>query len=274
MDDAARDTIGSWLDWYREIGADEAIDAAPRRKQPDTAAPDPSTASWSAAARPAPAVPRPDLVTARPIAQSAHGVEADAAARAAACASLEELEAAVRGFDGCALKLTAKSTVFADGATDAPLMIVGEAPGEEEDRQGLPFVGPAGKLLDRMLAAIGRDRTNTLITNVVYWRPPGNRQPTTSELALCLPFVRRHIALVRPKVLVFAGNISAKALSGRAEGITRLRGQWIEFPSEPAAPAIAAVAIYHPAYLLRVPSQKRDAWRDLLAINERLEKAK
>ena len=176
----------------------------------------------------------------------------------------------MRGFDGCALKATATTTVFADGNPAADLMLVGEGPGAEEDRLGLPFVGASGKLLDRMLAAIGRDRSRAYITNVVYWRPPGNRTPTPAELALCLPFVERHIALARPKVLVLSGGTAAKTLLARSEGITRLRGRWLDYRPGEADVTIPTIATFHPSYLLRTPSSKREAWRDMLAVQRKL----
>jgi DNA polymerase len=169
------------------------------------------------------------------------------------------------------LKLTANRTVFADGNPEARLMIVGEAPGAEEDRQGLPFVGPAGQLLDRMLASIGLDRGSAYITNVVYWRPPGNRNPTGAEIATCLPFLVRHIELVAPAVLALAGGTAAKALLATTEGIMKLRGRWFTYESPGLARPIPVRAIFHPAFLLRSQGQKREAWRDLIAIRKRLE---
>jgi len=160
--------------------------------------------------------------------------------------------------------------VFADGNPEARLMIVGEAPGGEEDRQGLPFVGPAGRLLDRMLASIGLDRTTAYITNIVYWRPPGNRNPTSAEIVACLPFLERHIELVQPKVLVLAGGVSAKALLNVTEGIMRLRGRWFTYQTPNLARPIPTRAIFHPAYLLRTQAAKREAWRDLIEIKKRL----
>jgi uracil-DNA glycosylase family 4 len=201
-----------------------------------------------------------------------------ARATATAAPTLAALRAAVEAFEGCALKETATNTVFADGAEGAPAMFIGEAPGADEDRIGKPFVGVSGQLLDRMLATIGLSRSlNAYITNILFWRPPGNREPSSEEIALCLPFVMRHIELVRPKVLVFLGGPSAKTLLGRAEGITRLRGKWHEFRTqgmfERGEPPVPAMATFHPAYLLRTPGAKRDAWRDLLAIKASLAKA-
>jgi DNA polymerase len=166
--------------------------------------------------------------------------------------------------------------VFADGNPLSKLMLIGEAPGGEEDRRGLPFVGAAGQLLDRMLAAIGRDRTNSYITNIVNWRPPGNRKPSPAEMSLCLPFITRHIALVRPALIVLLGDTAAKTLSGRAEGITRLRGKWLEWrdpDSGEPADGIPMMPTFHPAFLLRSPGQKREAWADLLAVRRKLEES-
>ena len=157
--------------------------------------------------------------------------------------------------------------MFADGNPKAKVMLVGEAPGADEDRLGLPFVGVSGQLLDRMMAAIGLDRTSFYITNVCFWRPPGNRKPTDIELAAQKPFVERHIELVAPKVLVLVGAAAAQGLLGTTEGITRLRGRWFQY--QPArGPAIPALPIFHPAYLLRQPAQKRETWRDLLKLRE------
>jgi DNA polymerase len=251
------------LDWYVAAGVDEAIGEMPVDR---TIAPSPLPQHAAAATSTAPAVPP---VVAAP--RVAIAGSADSRACAAACATLAELEAAIRGFDGCALKATATTTVFADGNPAAPLMLVGEGPGAEEDRLGLPFVGASGKLLDRMLAAIGLDRSGVYITNVVYWRPPGNRTPTPAELALCLPFVDRHIVLARPKLLIVSGGTAAKTLLGRNEGITRLRGRWLDYRPGGADLAIPVMATFHPSYLLRTPSSKREAWRDLLAVKRKLE---
>lgn len=198
-------------------------------------------------------------------------VTAKARELAAKCQTLVELEDAVRAFDGCPLKRTAMNTVFADGNPAARLMLVGEAPGTDEDRLGRPFAGEAGQFLDRMLAAIGYDRSNTYITNMVFWRPPGNRNPSDPELMTCLPFVHRHIELVRPDVLVLMGAVSAKALLETSQGITRLRGQWMSFKSPGLENPVDAIPFFHPAYLMRSPGHKSLAWKDLLSIRERLE---
>jgi uracil-DNA glycosylase family 4 len=193
---------------------------------------------------------------------------------ARAAPNLEALRTALETFEGCPLKKTATNTVFGTGDPNADIMIIGEAPGAEEDRKGEPFVGASGHLLDRMLSAIGLVRENIYITNVLFWRPPGNRNPTSAEVAACLPFVQRHIELVAPSILVFVGAAAAKTLLGRTEGISRLRGKWYgyQLPGATAdAPPIPALAMFHPAYLLRTPAQKQFAWRDLLALRAKLE---
>jgi DNA polymerase len=198
--------------------------------------------------------------------------EAIAAAREAAAAalSLDALRRAVADFDGCALKRHATTTVFADGNPEARIMLIGEAPGAEEDRLGLPFVGASGQLLDRMLATIGLDRSLVYITNVLFWRPPGNRKPTATEIAVCHPFVERHVALVRPELLVIVGGTASAALLPGSEGITRLRGRFLSLEISGIARPVQAIAMYHPSFLLRSPERKREAWQDLLAIQSRL----
>jgi DNA polymerase len=200
----------------------------------------------------------------------AHAIPGTAAHIAAECKTLDELRRALEAFDGLALKRTARSTVFADGNPEASVMVIGEAPGAEEDRLGLPFVGKSGKLLDRMLASIGLDRDSAYITNVVPWRPVENRKPTPDEVAVCMPFVSRHIELVDPQLLVLLGGASASALLARHEGINRLRGRWFDYASPGMPRPVPAMATFHPAYLLRTPAAKREAWRDLLQVKKRL----
>ena len=192
------------------------------------------------------------------------------AAREAArtAASLDDLRKLLDSFEGCALRATATQLVFADGNPQARVMFVGEAPGYEEDISGKPFVGRSGKLLDRMMAAIGLDRTKAYIANVVPWRPPGNRTPTPQETAICLPFIRRQIELANPDVMVCLGGPAAQTLLGTKDGITRTRGRW--FPYDTGTREIRALATFHPAFLLRSPLQKRFAWRDFLAIKKAL----
>ena len=261
------------LNWYREMGVDEAIADRPFDM---TAAPPPKPAPAkpsAAAATTAPAQSRrrPGNRPTEALLAGTEAAGADARNLAAAAPDLAALKATLEAFEGCALKQTATNLVFSDGNPDADVMVVGEAPGAEEDRQGLPFVGASGRLLDRMLACIGLDRTGVYITNILPWRPPGNRQPNAAEIAACLPFAERHIALVHPKVLVLAGGTSAKTILGTTEGITRLRGRWIDHTIPGMAAPVPTIAIYHPAYLLRQPAQKRDAWRDLLAVKVRMD---
>lgn len=182
--------------------------------------------------------------------------------------TLTELRALVENFNDCSLKKTAMNTVFSDGNPKARIMVIGEAPGADEDRQGLPFVGLSGKLLDKMFATIGLDRTKIYITNIMPWRPPGNRQPTLQETNLCLPFVERHIELIAPDFLILVGGTSAKTLLHTTEGIMKLRGKWLSFQTANMSNPIRTLATFHPAYLLRAPGQKRLAWLDLLALKQ------
>jgi DNA polymerase len=259
------------LRWYVEMGVDEAIAEAPQNRLADRLEPPPrfEPAALSPSAPPAP----PAVAAAPPAALAESLAEGAQSARlmAAGAATVEALAACVAAFDGCSLKFTATNTVFADGNPTAPVMIIGEAPGAEEDRTGRPFVGRAGQLLDRMLAAIDLDRSGVLITNVIYWRPPGNRTPTASEIAACLPFVLRHVALVRPKILVLAGATAAGALLPQAQGITRLRGRWFDLAVPGLDPPVPTLPMFHPSFLLRAPERKREAWRDLLALRARLD---
>jgi DNA polymerase len=256
------------LAWQAEAGADEAIGAEPvnryREKAEGIAMPDPRRA---AAPPPRAAVPPRPALAESSATLSARGL-------AGAARSVAELAEALAAFDGCPLKQTATKLVFADGNPEARVMIIGEAPGADEDRAGLPFVGVSGQLLDRMLAWIGLDRAKAYIANVLFWRPPGNRQPTPAEIAACLPFVERHIELVSPDLLLLVGGASAKTLLARSEGITKLRGRWFQYESAGLSRPIPALPTYHPAFLLRQPAQKREAWRDLLLLQERLESLK
>ena len=268
------------LEWQIAMGADEAIGeiAADRLAPPP---PPPTAVAMPAAVLPAPR--RPTAAAAPPVVAPAvvspPGAFAESLAEAAqsarlvaaGAATIEALGALVAAFDGCPLKRTATTTVFMDGNPAAPVMIIGEAPGADEDRIGRPFVGRSGQLLDRMLAAIGLDRTTVQITNVIYWRPPGNRKPTSAEIAACLPFVLRHIALARPQVVVLAGGTAASALLPLSEGITRLRGRWFELAVPGLDAPVPTLAMFHPSFLLRAPERKREAWRDLLALRAKLD---
>ncbi|MEO1795753.1 MAG: uracil-DNA glycosylase [Pseudomonadota bacterium] len=236
------------LAWQVECGVTEAIGEEPVNRYEVVAEPKP-------AATPAPAaVVAP--VTSDPL--------AEAEALAASADTLEALATLQEGYEHCELKRGARSFVFSDGVAGAPVMILGEAPGRDEDREGKPFVGRAGQLLDKMLSSIGKSRQSDIyITNVLPWRPPQNRDPKPDEVAMMMPFVRRHIALAKPEILIAMGNHSCMALLGK-KGITRLRGQWHEAEGLPVLPML------HPAYLLRQPHAKRHAWEDLLALQERL----
>ncbi len=258
------------------FGSDAAVAAAPaglaaREPAPRSGA----TAAATVSSRPpltiATAAPRAEFLAPPPLGDGP--ASADAAIMAArelarSAANLEELRALLDGFEGCGLRKTAKQLVFAAGNPQARVMFVGEAPGREEDLEGLPFVGRSGQLLDRMMAAIGLDRTNAYIANVIPWRPPGNRTPTPQETQTCLPFTLRQIELADPDVLVCLGGPSAQTLLAIKEGIRRSRGRWHAFHT--GAREIRAIATFHPAYLLRNPIEKRFVWRDLLAIKAAL----
>ena len=183
--------------------------------------------------------------------------------------SLDDLKQEVEDFQGCALKKTATNLVFSDGNSKANVMVIGEAPGEEEDKTGKPFKGQAGILLDKMLNAIGQNRDNTYITNIIFWRPPGNRNPTEEEIDICLPFVFKHIEIINPKVLILAGAIAAKAILKEKKGIIQLRGKWHSLNINNIN--IKTMPIYHPAFLLRQPSRKREAWEDLKKIKKEID---
>ena len=269
----AREDLESLLRWYVDQGIDESIgeEAVDRFAAPAAQAAPPPIQQQAPTAptpiRPAPAAPAP-LRGPVPI-ESPQLVE-DARVLAQRCNSVEELEAAVRAFEGCALKRTAKNTVFADGVVGSPVMIVGEAPGADEDRLGKPFVGVSGQLMDRMFDAIGMSRERDLyITNILFWRPPGNRTPTLAEQAICMAFTRRHIELARPKVLVLAGGTAAKSVLETTEGIMRLRGKWTNLSLDDGS-AVPTLPTFHPAYLLRTPASKRQSWSDLLSLDKKL----
>jgi DNA polymerase len=280
---ASQEEMLALLDWFQAMGADAAVDDAscdwlargPKPpgadyawpRQEDTSAPTrPGTLRLERAPTQtsAPEIARPRATT--PLGPSEAEVGARRVARQAH--SLEALEAALRDFDGCGLKATATKLCFYRGAPKADVMIIGEAPGRDEDLEGRPFVGRAGRLLDKMLAAIDLSESDVHITNIVYWRPPGNRTPTPQEALACRPFLERQIELVAPKILVAVGGSAAKELFGVTEGIMRLRGKWREITV--GERKIAAIATLHPAYLLRTPAAKQRAWQDLLQIRSKL----
>ena len=261
------------LRWLSEAGADEAVADAPVDRF--VLGPHRLRVQESASV-PAPA-PRPISAQRATAGHSAAPARVDASEDhigratelAAACSTLAELRTTIESFDGCALKKHASRIVFADGTPAQRILFIGEAPGKDEDLAGLPFVGRAGKLLDRMLAAIELDRrTNVYITNVVNWRPPGNRDPTPEEAASCLPFLRRHIDLVAPGIIVLLGAVATRHVMGRREGIMRLRGSWLEYYA--GGQMVPVMPTLHPAYLLRRSIDKRLAWRDLQAISEKI----
>jgi DNA polymerase len=256
------------LAWLVDAGADEAVldepvnrFAAPKpiREPARTELPQRTPTQVRESARPR--VPQFAPVGVPAASDDAIGSAIEIAARAQ---TLAELKAALESYDGCALKAQATNTVFADGTPDHGIMLIGEAPGHDEDRLGLPFVGRAGKLLDKMLAAIHLDRTKVYIVNVLPWRPPDNRNPEPTEVAKCIPFLRRHIELAQPKILILLGAVSARHVLGQTDGIMRLRGKWLEY--HVAGHMIPVMPTLHPAYLLRRPIDKRLAWRDLQAI--------
>jgi DNA polymerase len=251
----------SALQWLLEAGAGDAIGEAPVNRL--AAAPRPATLPPRGAPPPRPAAPP----AAPPL--PGDGI-ASAQAAAASARSLDELKAALEAFDGCALKRTATNTVFADGTPAGGILFIGEAPGRDEDRIGKPFVGRAGQLLDKMLLSIGLDRAvNAYITNVINWRPPNNRDPSPEEAAQCLPFLRRHIELAQPRIIVLLGAVASRHIVGGSDGIMKLRGRWREYRvGERMVPLMPTL---HPAYLLRQPAHKKLAWRDLQAIAARME---
>ncbi|HWU56658.1 MAG TPA: uracil-DNA glycosylase [Rhizomicrobium sp.] len=255
------DTL-STLNWLVEAGADEAVADAPVNRLV-AKAPAPSTLATPAPTpHPAPArAPAP-----LPLADDAIG---GAMAAAAAATNLAELRAALEAFDGCALKRTATNTVFADGIAEGGIMLIGEAPGRDEDRVGKPFVGRAGQLLDKMLASIALDRkANAYITNVINWRPPDNRDPAPEEAAQCLPFLRRHIELANPGLIILLGAVAARHVVGISDGIMKLRGRWLEY--RVGDRMVPLMPTLHPAYLLRQPAHKKLAWRDLQAVKQKM----
>ena len=296
LDSAARNDLLALLDWYRAMGADAAVADAPvdwlargpispghgfewpQRPNQLAAAPVsmPPPMAPSAAAPPrvqqAAAAMQQIIPASRP--QTPLGpspAESETRRITRAVATLDALQAALTAFDGCALKATAKNLVFYRGAPKARVMLIGEAPGRDEDLEGKPFVGRAGQLLDKMLASIGLTEADVHITNIVYWRPPGNRTPTPQEALACRPFLERQIELVAPDILVLLGGVAAKEVLGVSDGIMRLRGKWREV--NVGGRPIATLATLHPAYLLRTPAAKQNAWSDLLALKSRLQTA-
>ncbi len=282
--------LAAMLGWLLEAGAEDALGempvdrfAAPRGVAAAPSAPIPAATPVRTEPRATPAAGRSGFsFTTKDSSPAAPGANIRASAAdsigrameiAAACTSLAELKAAVEAFDGCTLKKFATQTVFADGTPQHGIMLIGEAPGRDEDLAGLPFVGRAGKLLDKMLAAIGLDRNaNVYITNVLNWRPPDNRDPSPEEAASCLPFLRRHIELAAPKVIVLLGAVAARHVMGKTDGIMRLRGKWLEYYVN--GQMVPVMPTLHPAYLLRRAIDKKLAWRDLQLISVKVNSLK
>jgi uracil-DNA glycosylase family 4 len=290
MPDPTRDQSLAALRWLIEAGADEAIagepvnrfaprapfaprvhDGALPRENDGVRRETPSSPPRAGFTRPPPARFESGNKSAAAEAVSLGTPAGAARALAASCSNLEALKNALLNFDGCELKRYAKNTVFADGNPLGRIMLIGEAPGRDEDEQGLPFVGRAGKLLDRMLSAIGLDRSKVYITNVLNWRPPQNRDPSPDEAAACLPFLHRHIELAEPQLLILLGAVSVRHVLGLTEGIMRVRGHWELYQSAHLGRPIPVMPTLHPAFLLRQPGVKRLVWRDLLEISAKIE---
>lgn len=255
------------LSWYLVCGVDEVIGEEPQ--------------NWFTKKPPSPSEVTGLLhveksKTSYVLGSTVPSVNGDAAVQSAytlskAANTVAELRALLQKFDGCPLKKTATSLVFGDGNPKARVLFIGDGPGAEEDRQGVPFFGPSGKLLDQMLASISIERSDIYISNTVFWRPPGNRSPTTQEIATCMPFVERLIEIINPKILVAVGGLAVTSLLGETQGVGRLRGKWFSYSTARLPAPIQATALFHPAYLLRTPARKRETWRDMLAIKRKLE---
>ena len=286
-----RAAAAALLDWYASAGIDTVMLDAPRDRFAETAEELAARAGRRAGASPpaeervappaqdrAPSSPPPprqpatENFPAAGIAVPDDIAIADAHARATSAATLAELEAALAGFQGCNLRLTARSLVFGTGREDAEVMVIGEAPDRDEDVAGEPFVGKAGQMLNRMLQAIGLQREEVRLATAVPWRPAGNRPPTALETQICLPFIARQIELVQPKLILCLGPYSAKAILNSDESFLRLRGQWQTYSyGVDCNEAIPALPLLHPSYLLKQPAQKKHAWRDLISVRERLD---
>ena len=276
---ASREEPLTALNWLLDAGADEAIGDVPvdrfLAKPPAPKAAVEVAQALRAPPVPKAAAPRPEgprplaQITPANVAPLATDGFSSALEISARCNSLAELKAALTAFDGSQLKALAKSTVFADGNPDSRIMFIGEAPGRDEDAAGLPFVGRAGKLLDKMMEAIGLDRASAYIINVMPWRPPDNRNPDPGEVAMCIPFLRRHIELAQPRILILLGAVAARHVLGLNDGIMKIRGRWLEYRIADAL--IPVMPTLHPAYLLRQPAHKKLAWRDLQAVADKLD---
>lgn len=281
-----KDPYAAALQWHLDNGADEVLQDEPNDR---TAAITQFLTSPSATLEMLPSSGRsaPDVPLATPMPSSSDmmgsaAAKLEASRLAKSCHTLEDLRTAIAEFDGLAIRKTAMNMVFSDGNPEARVMLIGEAPGADEDRQGKPFVGVSGQLLDRILACIGLSRRDddpdkaVYISNILNWRPPGNRTPTQAEVDISLPFIERHIALIKPKAIILCGGVSAKGLLNNDSAISKLRGSFHDY--RPITDGIAenpsvipAVATYHPAYLLRTPSQKGLVWADMLMLRARLD---
>jgi DNA polymerase len=260
------------LRWYVDAGVDETVDERPTDRFA-VGESIPQFPLTPPAPSPSPARTPQRRPVNMPSAAGPAGLAAveSAVALARRATTLDDVRQVLLTFDGCSLSQTATNLVFGDGSPQPKVVLIGEAPGAEEDRRGVPFVGPSGRLLDKMLASIGLDRSCVFITNTIFWRPPGNRSPTSTEVAACMPFVERIIELIDPPLLVALGGPAAVALLGQAESVGRLRGRWFTYQTAQMSRPIPATATFHPAYLLRSPLQKRLAWRDLLSIKIRID---
>jgi len=262
------------LQWLVDIGADEVIgETANLAAWKGLAAKAQPPVEESRPSAPLPTAVRESASVTKMTASLSPPAPLNVPSQPVSARTLDELKQELAQFEGCSLRATAMNLVFADGNPASPIMLIGEAPGEEEDRQGKPFVGASGKLLDEMLKAGGMSREDVYISNILFWRPPGNRTPTDAEIASCMPFVERHISLINPKVLVLLGGVAAKTLLQTKEGITKLRGRWTTYTLSSDAGSsrsIPCLPIYHPAYLLRQASTKRQAWNDILALKKHL----
>lgn len=257
------------MQWYNEMGVDTTVEAEPQdRTKP--AAPSPKKAEHIATSNPI-THPQP-IMPPTPSTMSPHDAINQARNLADTAKNLEELKTAVEQFDACALKKTATNTVFSDGNPESNIMFIGEAPGANEDMEGIPFCGVSGQLLDKMLACINISRKeNCYITNTLFWRPPGNRRPTPEEIAICRPFVERHIALFQPKIIILVGGTAITSVLNSNIGITKMRAKFYDYSNQYLKSPIKTTAMFHPSYLLRSPGQKRLAWQDLLKIQKFLQ---
>lgn len=284
MATAHKNPLYAALEWHLDMGADEAMLDAPQDRTAMPALPKREAAAASSPSSVAPSR-APSMAFAEPPQAASLDVPGAAAARleaekrAKSAGSLDELRAVMADFDGLAIRKTATQMVFSDGNPAAPVMLIGEAPGADEDRIGRPFVGVSGQLLDKILACIDLSRAAEdpkkaiYISNILNWRPPGNRTPSPAEIDVSLPFIERHIALANPKLIILCGGVSAKALFGRSEGITKLRGTFHTYQPQTAdigGGAVPAICTYHPSYLLRTPSQKKAVWADMLMLKAKM----